>query len=162
MVLALPADLDRLQLGGRSLTEHAVAALQAAGVRDSVRSDQDCLVLHDPACPGTPAGFVAALVASGGRTGRVQVGVRPLTDTVKTVNRGVVGDTVDRELLVALASPVVLPPLVQAPDGTLAEVVDALRTTHDLELVSAPALARRVYDVSDIRLLEALAPELLR
>ena len=66
-------------------------------------------VLHDPLCPMTPASFIAACVARAVETGTVVVGVRPVTDTVKSVRDGAVGATVDRDGLRAVASPIVLP-----------------------------------------------------
>ena len=118
-------------------------------------------VLHDPLCPMTPAGFIAACVTRAGETGRVVVGVRPVTDTVKSVRDGVVGETVDREALRAVVSPIVLPAaVVTALDGLpttdFAELVAWLRGAHPVELVEAPPEARRVANEEDLRLLEAL------
>ena len=118
-------------------------------------------VLHDALCPMTPASFVADCVNAAVDRDAVVVGVRPVTDTVKRVEDGTVGATVDRESLVSVASPVVLPPgVVAALDGLpsldFAELVTALRERFPVELVEAPATARRVGSADDVRLLEAL------
>ena len=89
------------------------------------------------------------------------VGVRPVTDTVKVVADGVVGETVDRDGLVTVASPVVLPASVVAslpglPSTDFVELVAALRRRFPVELVEAPPSARRVGSLEDVRVLEAL------
>ena len=114
---------------------------------------EDAYVVLDPLCPLVPGEFVAELVDRVRATGRPHAGVRPVTDTVKTMRGGLVGETVDRESLLQLAAPVVLPGPVQVPD-TLIELVASLA---EVVFVEAPPLARRVSDVSDVRLLEALA-----
>jgi 2-C-methyl-D-erythritol 4-phosphate cytidylyltransferase len=87
--------------------------------------------------------------------------VRPVTDTVKETDGDLVGATVDRDGLVAVASPVVIPPAVVAaldewPDlDDLPALVATLRESFPVRFVEAPALARRVVDESDLRLLEA-------
>ena len=48
----------------------------------------------------------------------VVAGVRPVTDTVKAVDTGVLGETVDRAGLLAVTSPVVLPASVVTALGT--------------------------------------------
>ncbi len=118
-------------------------------------------VLHDTLCPMTPADFIADCVARAVETGRIVVGVRPVTDTVKSVDDGAVGETVDREALRVVVSPIVLPaPVVAALDGLpttdFAVLVEWLRGTHGVELVDAPPEARRVASEDDVRLLEAL------
>jgi len=118
-------------------------------------------VLHDALCPMLPASFIAACVATAVERDVVVVGCRPVTDTVKTVADGLVGETVDRASLIAVASPVVLPPSVVAalpglPSLDFAALVAALRERFPLELVEAPPEGRRVSSVEDVRLLEAL------
>jgi 2-C-methyl-D-erythritol 4-phosphate cytidylyltransferase len=118
-------------------------------------------VLHDALCPMTPASFIAECVMTAVERDTVVVGVRPVTDTVKRVDDGVVGDTVDRASLVAVASPVVLPPGVVAaldalPSLDFAELVAALGERFPVALVEAPPAARRVASEDDVRLLEAL------
>ena len=122
------------------------------------------IVLHDALCPMTPAEFIAGCVARAVEADVVVVGARPVTDTVKESADGFVGATVDRDGLVAVTSPVVLPPSVVArldglPSTDLAALVDHLRRTQPevtVELAEAPPAARRVADEDDVRLLEAL------
>jgi 2-C-methyl-D-erythritol 4-phosphate cytidylyltransferase len=121
------------------------------------------LVLHDPLCPMTPPAFIAACVARSVAAGSVVAGVRPVTDTVKVVEDGVVGETLDRDGLVVVASPVVLPPSVVAaldglPTTDFAALVAALRARSDVpvELLEAPPAARRLGSADDLPLLEAL------
>ena len=102
---------------GESLAAAAAWALGEAGVtRGRPRYDvgglvdaEEPFVLHDPLCPMTPPAFIAACVARAVDRGCVVVGVRPVTDTVKVVTDGVVGETVDRDALVTVVSPIVLP-----------------------------------------------------
>jgi 2-C-methyl-D-erythritol 4-phosphate cytidylyltransferase len=120
----------------------------------------DPLVLHDPLCPLTPPGFVAECVAAS-EDGAVVVGVRPVTDTVKVVVNGYVGATVDRDALLQVASPVVLPAAVVAefdelPTSDLAALVAALAPHVPVVTREAPPSARRVGGTDDLRLLEAL------
>jgi 2-C-methyl-D-erythritol 4-phosphate cytidylyltransferase len=118
-------------------------------------------VLHDALCPMTPASFLAECVDRAVELDRVVVGVRPVTDTVKTVEEGSVGRTLDRAGLRAVASPIVLPASVVAsvtglPTTDFAALVEWLRGAHPIELVEAPPAARRVGTPDDVRLLEAL------
>ncbi len=122
------------------------------------------LVLHDPLCPMTPPDFIAACADRAGREGVAVVAVRPVTDTVKVVTDGVLGDTVDRDGLAAVCSPVVLPPAAVAavaeagslPSNDFVALVGWLRERYDVALVDAPASARRVASDDDLRVLEAL------
>ncbi len=158
-------------LHGESLVAVASWALGEAEVElldfdaswSSVQEREAVLAVHDPLCPATPVPFLREAVAAAARRHCVVVGVRPVTDTVKRAEGGVVGRTVDREGLVAVASPLVLPPAVCAdlpawPDlDDLAALVDRLRERYPVSFLEAPPLARRVADESDLRLLEGLA-----
>jgi len=161
-------------LHGESLVAVASWALGEAGVElldfneswADVQAHECALVIHDPLCPGTPVSFLAEAVQAAVSGGCVVVGVRPVTDTVVAVDEpaGLVGAPVDRAGLVAVASPVVLPADVVAaladwPAGreSAADLVDALRQSHEVVLLEAPPTARRVLDESDLRLLEALS-----
>ncbi len=139
----LTSPLDDELLLGRTLREHIAA----------VEVPEGAYVVLDPLCPLVPAAFVADLVERVRATGLAHAGVRPVTDTVKTMRDGLVGQTVDREGLVQLAAPVVLPHPQEVPE-TLADLVAGL---GQVVFVEAPALARRVRDASDLVLLEALA-----
>ncbi len=154
---------------GEALVACAVWSLGQSGVtpidadtpwEDLVASEQP-LVLHDVLCPMTPPEFLAACVVRSYDAGRVVVGIRPVTDTLKHVEGGLVGATVDRDRVVSVASPVVLPPAVVAalvglPTYDLVDLVAWLRARYPVDLVEAPPEARRVGSVEDVRVLEAL------
>ena len=94
-------------------------------------------------------------------TGAVVVGVRPVTDTVKELEGDRLGATVDREGVVTVCSPVVLPAAVVAeldglPSTDFAELVEALEGRFPVERVEAPTEARRVSSVDDVAVLAAL------
>lgn len=154
---------------GEALVSAATLAVQAAGVDlcDStlewsrVQATDRGVVLHDPLCPLTPPDFLRAAVEAA-TSGAVVVGVRPVTDTVKQTSAGVLGETVDRESLRQVCSPIVLPAsVVQAladwPGGPFEEIVAVLRERWPVHLVEAPALARRVDSEESVRVLEALS-----
>jgi 2-C-methyl-D-erythritol 4-phosphate cytidylyltransferase len=118
-------------------------------------------VLHDALCPMTPPGFLAECVAHATERSAVTVGVRPVTDTVKGLHDGLVGDTHDRAELLQVASPIVLSAAVVAaldgvPTTDFAALVAELATRFPVETFEAPAEARRVADEDDLRVLEAL------
>lgn len=165
-------DLPFATLHGVSLVDLASALLTRAGV-DVIASDafwstmQEAararrpLVLQDPLCPLTPATFVTTAVKTAHESGRPVVGVRPVTDTIKSMQDDLVGQTIDRGSLVSVASPIVLPPSVvehlgEWPDlSDLAELVALLSSQFAFELVEAPSLGRHVEDESAVLLLEA-------
>ena len=145
-----------------ALGEAGVTLVDAGTQWSSLVVAEEPLVLHDPLCPLTPPDFIAACVAAAA-DGAVVVGVRPVTDTVKTVEDGYVGATVDRDGLLQVASPVVLPPQVVAalealPTTDLAALVAGLAGTAHVLTLEAPPTARRVSAEDDLRLLEALTP----
>jgi 2-C-methyl-D-erythritol 4-phosphate cytidylyltransferase len=112
-------------LDGEPLVSVASWALDEAGVelldfttswaeiQAEVAHRRAPLVIHDPLCPGTPGSFVAEAVEAAA-AGVVVVGSRPVTDTVKTTEGDSLGQTVDRSGLLAVTSPVVVPPSVVA------------------------------------------------
>lgn len=173
--LGLVLDEDRGALPyalvhGEALVACAAWALGDAGVdlvdasvpwSGIVEAGED-LVLHDALCPMTPATFIASCLDLARRTGRPVVGVRPVTDTVKVVSDGLVGETLDRDRLLAVASPLVVPAAVLAllparPSSDLAVAVASLAAAdHQVETLEAPPEGRRVASVDDVRLLEAL------
>ncbi len=132
-----------------------------------VDAGQD-VVLHDALCPMTPPAFIAACLELARTTGRPVVGVRPVTDTVKVVADGLVGESLDRDDLLAVASPLVLPAAVLAavpvrPSSDLARAVaDLAAAGHPAETLEAPPEGRRVASADDLRLLEALTDPLSR
>ena len=157
---------------GEALVAAATWALSEAGVlpvdaRTGVEGLADAelpLVLHDALCPMTPPEFIAECVRRAVAADVVVAGVRPVTDTLKSVRDGRLGLTVDRDAFVRVASPVVVPAarvaadagLLGDPDLDLATLVEALRTGGPVELVEAPAAATRVSGPEDVRVLEAL------
>jgi 2-C-methyl-D-erythritol 4-phosphate cytidylyltransferase len=159
-------------LDGEPLVALATWALGDAGVElmdftvdlADVRGESRALVLHDPLCPLTPVDFIRDAVATSEKEDVVVVGVQAVTDTVKSASGGLVGDTVDREGLWTVTSPVVLPAGVVAeldewPDDDFVGLVTRLRARYDVRFLEAPALGRRVEDESALVLLEALAAE---
>lgn len=154
---------------GESLVAAASWALGEAGVTpvdlgttwEGLVDSGEPFVLHDPLCPMTPPAFIADCVARAVERGCVVVGVRPVTDTVKVVDDGLVGETLDRDALVSVASPVVLPAGVVAaldglPSTDFVALVDALRRRYPVELLETPPAARRIGSAEDLRVLEAL------
>jgi 2-C-methyl-D-erythritol 4-phosphate cytidylyltransferase len=172
--LGIVLDRDRGSLPytlihGEALVACAAWALGEAGVTlldtgitwDSVRRADEAVVLHDALCPMTPADFIATCVRRALADDAVVAATRPVTDTIKRIADGMVGETVDREGLTSIASPVVLPPsvvsaLVDEPGTDLVALVASLATSHRVVLVEAPASARRVTSPEEITLLEAL------
>lgn len=154
---------------GEPLVRAASWALDEAGVTpvdvgtpwDSVRQSGEAFVLHDALCPLTPPTFLVECIARAQADDVVVVGVRPVTDTVKESDEGVVRGTVDRDRLAAVASPVVLPPsvveqLTAWPSLDLTALVTRLREEHEVVLLEAPPEGRRVASEDDVRLLESL------
>lgn len=132
----------------------------------------DTLLLHDPLCPMTPPDFLARCADRAAVEDQIVVGCRPVTDTVKEARPApggeVLGASVDRDGLVAVCSPVVLPPSVVAdlfedgrglPSTDFVTLVAALRARYGdarVELTEAPPQARRVGSAEDIAVLAAL------
>lgn len=162
---------------GESLLAAASWALTTAGAElydlsvawEQVREAGRVLVVHDPLCPLVPASFLAEAVEECRRSGAVVVGCRPVTDTVKQVS-GVeddgtlrLGATLDRDALVMVASPVVLPAtvveaLAEEPDvRDLPALVTALAARFPVRQLPAPPLGRRVADEAELEVLAALS-----
>ncbi|GAA1529484.1 2-C-methyl-D-erythritol 4-phosphate cytidylyltransferase [Nocardioides humi] len=173
---ALPFHL----IHGESLVASAAWAAGEAGIDlldqtvpwEVVVERGEPLVLHDPLCPMTPPDFLRRCAERAAVEDRVVVGVRPVTDTVKEVRPAeggeAVGATVDRDALVAVCSPVVLPASLVAdllgeggslPSIDFVELVAELRRRYGAErvqLVEAPPQARRVASDDDLAVLAAL------
>jgi 2-C-methyl-D-erythritol 4-phosphate cytidylyltransferase len=180
LVVPEPAGTRALLLRREPLAVHALAALAGAGVQGRLAgpgapdaeismvdlcAGADLVVVHDARCPLLPAEALAdCLVAAA--PGVAVLGTRPVTDTVKRVDAGVLGATVDRAGLAALAAPVVLgADLVAALAArlpTLADLVslsllvDALAGRCRLQAVEVPSAGRRVHDADDLALLQCL------
>jgi 2-C-methyl-D-erythritol 4-phosphate cytidylyltransferase len=123
------------------------------------------LVWHDALCPAAPPDHIGACVRRAVEGDVVVAAVLPVTDTVKRLLEApgglVVGETIDRERLRHLASPLVLPPRVVAalddwPAADFAAALATLRADHPVELVDAPATAARVHDAAEVARLAAL------
>lgn len=155
---------------GESLVAAASWALTSAGVElvdlgtayDEVRASGRPLVVHDPLCPLVPTTFIGQALAEAVATGAVVVGVRPVTDTVKEQQGDRVGATHAREDLMAVVSPVVLPPaVVAALEGLdvadLPAWVAGLAERFPVRFLPAPSLARRIGSPDDLAVLEALS-----
>ncbi len=154
---------------GESLVASAARALGEAGVTvvdlgtewSELVVAEAPFVLHDALCPLTPPAFVDECVRHAAESSAVTVGVRPVTDTVKQLRGGRVGDTVDRTALLQVVSPLVLPAAVVAalddvPSFDFVELVATLAERFPVVTLEAPAEARRVADDADLRMLEAL------
>ena len=103
-----------------------------------------------------------AFSQSGTETGSVVVGVRQVTDTVKEYDGRQLGRTVDRDELVCVTSPVVLPATVVAALDfleldDLAALVEGLTQRFPVRHLPAPALGRRIVDEADLAVLGALS-----
>lgn len=161
-VLGFVLDEDRGPLPyalvhGEALVACAAWALGKAGVRlfdasvpwtDLVAVGEP-LVLHDSLCPMTPPEFIAWCLRLSLAQDAVVVGVRPVTDTIKTISRAAIGANVDRDGLRALVSPVVLPARVVAsmssrPTSNLVDLVAELAMRENVVPAQAPAEAGRV------------------
>jgi 2-C-methyl-D-erythritol 4-phosphate cytidylyltransferase len=160
-------------LHGEPLVACAAWAMGEAGIRlldattpwDEVQHTGLPLVWHDALCPMTPPDFLAACVRRVVATGLAVAGVLPVTDTVKEVHAGsdgpVAGETLDRDHLRRLASPLVLPASVVAalddwPPADFGAALALLRRHGQVDLVEGPPAVRRVRDAHDLLLLEAL------
>jgi 2-C-methyl-D-erythritol 4-phosphate cytidylyltransferase len=146
-----------------ALGEAGVTLVDAGTPWSGVVAAEAAVVLHDPLCPLTPPEFIAECVRAAGDAAEdtVVVGVRPVTDTVKALDGGYVGSTVDRDRLLQVVSPVVVPPTVVAalgglPTTDLAALVARLAESHPVSTLEAPPTARRVSGDDDLRVLEAL------
>jgi 2-C-methyl-D-erythritol 4-phosphate cytidylyltransferase len=158
---------------GEALVACAAWAMGEAGVQlldlgtawGYVVDSGAALVCHDALCPMTPPEFIRACADRAGGDQVVVAGVLPVTDTVKEIVDGaegpVVGRTLDRDELVAVASPLVIPSTVLAglpdwPSSDLSTAVADLRLVASVVLVEAPLAARRVGSEDDVRALEAI------
>lgn len=160
-------------LHGEPLVGCAAWAMGDAGIQlldattpwDDVQDAGLPLVWHDALCPMTPPDFLVACVRRAVARGVPVAGVLPVTDTVKEIVDGpdgpVVGPTLDRDDLVTVVSPLVIPaPVLGAlagwPSADLPAALADLRQVAPVVLVEAPAAARRVTSEEDVRALEAL------
>ncbi|WP_292646470.1 2-C-methyl-D-erythritol 4-phosphate cytidylyltransferase [Nocardioides sp.] len=148
-----------------SLGESGVTPVDFTASWEGIVAAEEPLVLHDSLCPMTPPAFIVHCVSTALEREAVVIGVRPVTDTVKklAVEEGmpVLGETVDRDAMVSVTSPIVLPPAVVAalddwPTGDFAEITAELASRFPVVSIEAPPIGRRVASEEDIRLLEGL------
>jgi 2-C-methyl-D-erythritol 4-phosphate cytidylyltransferase len=178
MALGVVVERDRgslpfALLHGEPLVACAAWAMGVAGVHlldlstpwEAVQEAGLPLVWHDALCPATPPDLIATCVRRAVERDAVVAAVLAVTDTVKELaerpDGPVVGDTLDREGLRHLVSPLVLPSSVVVtlddwPDPAFATVLASVRTGRRVELVDAPSSALRVHDLADVVRLEAL------
>lgn len=166
---SLPFEL----LHGEALVAVAAWGLGESGVTpvdigtewEGLADSGEPVVLHDCLCPMTPADFIAECLRESVRRQAVVVGVRPVTDTVKTVDGADALPTVrmgpDREQLLVVTSPVVLPAGVVAaldalPSDDMGELVAMLAERFPVVTREAPPEGRRVTSPEDVAVLEAL------
>ncbi len=173
---SLPFEL----LHGEALVAVAAWGLGESGVTpvdigtewEGLAASGEPVVLHDCLCPMTPADFIADCVREAVAREAVVVGVRPVTDTVKTAEGAaaqagdadglpVVGMGPDREDLVVVTSPVVLPAGVVAaldelPSDDFGVLVSRLAERFPVLTRQAPPEGRRVAGVDDVAVLQAL------
>lgn len=173
---SLPFEL----LHGEALVAVAAWGLGESGVTpvdigtewEGLAASGEPVVLHDCLCPMTPADFIAGCVREAVAREAVVVGVRPVTDTVKTADGDsaaagdagglpVVGMGPDRDDLVVVTSPVVLPAGVVAaldelPSDDFGVLVSWLAERFPVLTRQAPPEGRRVAGADDVAVLEAL------
>ena len=114
------------------------------------------VVVADTACPGVPASFIAACVQRAVAEGRPVVGVRSVTDTLKATSVDGWGATINRDEVVQICAPVVLPSGAWGERATPpTDVVAWVRELPEVVLVEAPASAARIADPAALVLLEA-------
>ena len=132
-VLAWDALPDAARGRLRAAVSEGLAGAEGAGV-----------VVVDEHAPGVDAATVRSMVQDGA-DGRARVGVRPFTDTVKRLHGGVVAGTVDREGLVQVVGPLVLP-----GGGEVRETLEetAAAVASGVVLVEVPH--RRLADGADL------------
>jgi len=144
-----------LTTAGAKLFDYGVSF---AGVKDAGQM----LVIHDPLCPLTPVSFIEEAIEESVQTGAVVVGVRPVTDTIKEYDGERLGATLDRDELMCVTSPVVLPASVVAAlddldTNDLAELVAELTRRFPVRHLPAPPLGRRIVDEADLDVLSAFS-----
>ena len=180
VVVADPVRTQGMSVHGQPLTAAALAALAdwcdavlvgseacaASTPLEQLCAGADRIVVHDPLCPLlTPAALRACVAAL--LPGEAVVGIRPVTDTLKSVTDGLVSSTIERDTVAVLASPVVFAADVVAAlsrvlptAGDLADpvvLVGALSEVCRLRSVTVPSAGRRISDLDDLAVLAALA-----
>lgn len=162
-VVVTDADLDRVAADVSAWRVRAeVLPLTTWWERLTARPARP-LVVHDALCPLVTADFIETVLGrAAARPDVPVVAVRAVTDTLKAVVDGRIAGTIDRDLLVTVTSPVVVPAALLADPAQPPPVTDGaalvawLRERGEVDLVRAPSLGRRIEDVRAVRLLESL------
>ena len=166
--VVVAADPDQLATVRRQVADAGLPATVSGGAAwwpqvEAMRPEG--LLVHDPLCPLVSADLIREVRRESGEASGSVAAVRPVTDTVKTAADGVVGATLDREGLAAVAAPVHVGAAVlraalaagdEPPVHDLAVLVRWLGARGDVRLHRAPSLARRVDDETAVHLLECL------
>ncbi len=144
-------------LAGTPWAGRCSAVLAEAGLPEVPldRAGDAGVVLLDERCPGLAADDVRRVVAAA--DGAVAVGVRPVTDTVKAVQDGYVGPTVDRDGLVAVCSPLAVPAGLAGVIGRVDDLPGLVARLAGSGVpvvhVEVPAAARRLAGADELVLL---------
>lgn len=179
-ILVPPGSLPFALFHGESLVACAAWALDGAEVQvvdDTVtweglipedsEDEAIALVLHDALCPGVEPAFITECVALARSSDVVVAAGLGVTDTVKRVANGIVTDTMDRDRLVQVTSPVVLTRAAIEVASTLwpgglenlpvdtSELVARLAEHVPVHFAAAPASTARVGDKDELAVLEA-------
>lgn len=157
-----PADVARVRDDARRWGITAEVGAGDAWWSGSSTADR-ALLVHDALCPLVTAEFIGSLLQRAEELpGTPVAAVRGVTDTLKVVVGDRITGTIDRDSLVTVTSPVLVPAELLAGAGEAPPVCDAaalvgwLRARGEVELVRAPSLGRRIGDVRAVRLLESL------
>lgn len=163
-VLVDPADAARVREDARRWGV-GVDVLAPDSWWRQVVSEGRPLLVHDALCPLVTADFLATVVRrAADRPGYGVAAVRTVTDTLKAVVDGRITETIDRDALVTVTSPVLVPEAALTGAGDRepmpvddgAALVGWLRRRVEVDLVRAPSLGRRIEDARAVRLLESL------
>jgi 2-C-methyl-D-erythritol 4-phosphate cytidylyltransferase len=165
MVLVGPGDLSR--------AEHELAAYPAVELVEcpaehtrvvDVASASQMAVIHDPLCPLVSAPSLRRILRSWEPATVTLCGL-PLVDSVKAVREGFVEESLDRDSLRVLSSPVIMPPdlLREVPDlgatlsrpTALTEWLDGRSAVH---VALAPPMSQRAEDISSLAVVELMDP----
>ena len=148
---------------GRTEVIADAADLQAAWSAARDRQGVSHVLVHDPCCPLLGAEAIEdALDRAAADPDAVIVLSRPVTDTVKIVVGGEIHQTLPREQLREVTSPVVVPVALCPPEllvgvRTLVGLLDQLASRGARVLhVDAPATGRVVHDGDGMSVLRAL------
>jgi 2-C-methyl-D-erythritol 4-phosphate cytidylyltransferase len=165
MVLVGPGDLSRAEheLAAYPAVELVEGPAEHTRVADAASASQ-VAVIHDPLCPLVSAPALRRMLRSR-EPATVTLCVLALVDSVKAVREGFVEESLDRDSLRVLSSPLIMPAdlLREVPDlgatlsrpTALAEWLDGRSAVH---LALAPLMSQRAEDLSSLAVLELIDP----